>query len=63
MLVFKFPECESCTKFIVNYQNSWHGIFIIVVQMTVAIIRNNNPCQFTVHPKMGIRITHKYQQM
>lgn len=47
----------------VTHQDSWHGVLILAVQVTETIVRNDNACQFAIHSKMRIGITHKDQEM
>lgn len=46
-----------------THQDCWHGVFILAVQVTEPIVRNDNARQFAVHSKMWIGITHKDQEM
>lgn len=40
-----------------------HGIFILAVQVTLPIIRDNNSRHFAVHPKMRVCVAHEHQQL
>lgn len=44
------------------YQHRGHGVFIVDIQVTAAIVRNHDTGHLAVHPEMWVSITDEHQQ-
>lgn len=65
-LLLHSPTCSpenSVCRAQVTHQDCWHGVFILAVQVTEPIVRNDDAGQSAVHSKMRVGITHKDQEM